>query len=634
MSQQAYAPPSGQATRRWLAVIVVAFLVLGLIYSVVVPLFEAPDEVWHFAFADHLAKGGGLPVFNEDKSAFLREGGQPPLYYAIVALAIAPFDRADRVPPNDFPGWVRFNSSHPAITPGATSDTPNVFVHTAREDAWTGSVLAVHVARLVSLLFGALTVVGVYCAGRAVTGREDLALSGAALVAFTPQFVFISASVNNDSLMAATATWVGVAALELSSINFQFSKRYAVGAGIVLGLGLLAKLGGLILLPLMGLAFLIRWSRHRVHLEIGNWKLVFDPLIVFGVALLVSGWWFIRNMALYGDPLGWSVWLSDIGVRTPTPALWQLVPEFPALFKTFWVELPGFPLSGVIYIVLAVTSLVALIGLVKCQISNTCTARRRKCLKSPISNLKSPNGNLRPAPCLRFDVWNLTFILLWFGIVLAAVVRYMQTTPAAHGRLLFPALAPIGVLMAIGLDAVVYEKRAWLPGMVAGGLFILTVAAPFVLILPAFAKPVIAGLPADARPMQARFGDRVELIGARLPDHVEPGGTLHVTTYWRALQDTSSDQRLLIRLMRPDGSSAGQLDTTLGTNLYPTTLWRPGQIVMDAHDVRADADLAVPQALRVHVGVGDAADPLLPVTGPQAWSSGDVAELGLVQVTR
>jgi hypothetical protein len=188
--------------------------------------------------------------------------------------------------------------------------------------------------------------------------------------------------------------------------------------------------------------------------------------------------------------------------------------------------------------------------------------------------------------------------------------------------------------MAMGLDALFDGKRAWLPGMVAGGLFILTVAAPFMLILPAFAKPVIAGLPADARPMQARFGDRVELIGARLPDHVEPGGTLRVTTYWRAVQDTSSDQRLLLRLMRPDGSSAGQLDTTLGTNLYPTRLWRPGQIILDAHDVRADADLPVTLALRVHVGVGDAADPLLLVTGPQAWSSGDVADIGQVQVTR
>ena len=112
MSQQEFAQPSGQASRRWLAVIVAAFLVVGLIYSVVVPLFEAPDEVWHFAFADHLAKGGGLPVLSGTKSVFLREGGQPPLYYAVVALAIAPFDR------NDFPGWVRSTPvtrpSHPA----------------------------------------------------------------------------------------------------------------------------------------------------------------------------------------------------------------------------------------------------------------------------------------------------------------------------------------------------------------------------------------------------------------------------------------------------------------------------------------------------------------------------------------
>ena len=70
MSQQAYAPPSGQAARRWLPVVVVAFLVLGLIYSGVVPLFEAPDEVWHFAFADHLAKGGGLPEFKEASPPF------------------------------------------------------------------------------------------------------------------------------------------------------------------------------------------------------------------------------------------------------------------------------------------------------------------------------------------------------------------------------------------------------------------------------------------------------------------------------------------------------------------------------------------------------------------------------------
>ena len=67
------------APRFGLFVVVTIFFILGLIYSAVVPLFEPPDELWHFAFADHLAKGNGLPVFSTTKSAFLREGGQPPL---------------------------------------------------------------------------------------------------------------------------------------------------------------------------------------------------------------------------------------------------------------------------------------------------------------------------------------------------------------------------------------------------------------------------------------------------------------------------------------------------------------------------------------------------------------------------
>jgi len=598
--------------RLWLPIIIVAFLILGLIYSVTVPLFESPDEIWHFAFADHLAKGGGLPVFAEKKSAFLREGGQPPLYYAAVALAILPFDRGD------FPSWVRFNASHPAVTRGATSDTPNIFIHTTREDPpWTGSVLAVHVARLVSLLFGALTLVGIYLVGRTVTGREDLALLGAALIAFTPEFVFICSSVNNDSLAAATATWVGVAALQISNIEYRISKRYAVGMGILLGLGLLAKLGGLALIPLVGLAFLIRGFRQRSHLKSDIWHLIFETGIVFGVAFLISGWWFARNIALYGDPLGWSVWLSDIGIRTPTPAVWQLVPELPALFRTYWADLPGFPLSDLIYVALAVVTLVAVVGLFKSLFSN---------LQSQISDLRLPTSDLK------FDIWNSTFVLAWLGVVVAGVLRYMQTTPAAQGRLLFPALAPIGVLIAWGLDA--WAKRAWLPGLVVGGLSVLTLAAPFVLIQPAFARPVLQQLPAGMGPALAQFGDRVELIGMRLSDHVEPGGTLRVTTYWRTLQAMQRDQRLLIRLMRPDGNSAGQLDATLGTSLYPTTLWRPGQIIVDTHNVRADADLPVPLALRVHLGVGDEIEPLLQVTGDMAWQSGDVADVGPVQVRR
>jgi len=43
-------------------VLLAVFFVTGLAYSLVVPAFETPDEIYHYAFARHLAAGNGLPV--------------------------------------------------------------------------------------------------------------------------------------------------------------------------------------------------------------------------------------------------------------------------------------------------------------------------------------------------------------------------------------------------------------------------------------------------------------------------------------------------------------------------------------------------------------------------------------------
>lgn len=73
---------AGFPRRRWaLCLLVVTFLGVGTVYNVTTPLFEAPDEQWHFAFVQHLATGGGLPVFGQDQqAAYRQEGFQPPLY--------------------------------------------------------------------------------------------------------------------------------------------------------------------------------------------------------------------------------------------------------------------------------------------------------------------------------------------------------------------------------------------------------------------------------------------------------------------------------------------------------------------------------------------------------------------------
>src|SRR5688500_15748403 len=69
----------------WL--IIGIYLLLAGVYAVVTPLFEKPDEHWHFAFAMYLAETGQLPVQSLGEMEHLaeQEGSQPPFYYAALA---------------------------------------------------------------------------------------------------------------------------------------------------------------------------------------------------------------------------------------------------------------------------------------------------------------------------------------------------------------------------------------------------------------------------------------------------------------------------------------------------------------------------------------------------------------------
>jgi hypothetical protein len=82
---------------REIALVLALFVALGILYSVTTPLFEAPDEQWHFAFVQHVATGRGLPVQTVAKPTHLarQEGSQPPLYYLLAAAATFWIDTSD-----------------------------------------------------------------------------------------------------------------------------------------------------------------------------------------------------------------------------------------------------------------------------------------------------------------------------------------------------------------------------------------------------------------------------------------------------------------------------------------------------------------------------------------------------------
>ena len=230
-----------------ITLVLVVFVALGLVYSIVNPIFEAPDEIQHFFFIKHLADGDGLPVQGPaGRDTWAQEGSQPPLYYALTALAIAPIDTDDVES-------LLWENRHANIGDPLNPANKNRIVHTEAERwPYRGAVLAVHLARWVSLLMAAGTVWLTYRIARSVfPGERGLALAIAAMTAFIPQFVFVSSAVSNDNLITLLATlaiW-----LLLQSVSDPHSWPRKIALGVVLGLAALTKLSGLNLWLLVGI---------------------------------------------------------------------------------------------------------------------------------------------------------------------------------------------------------------------------------------------------------------------------------------------------------------------------------------------------------------------------------------------
>src|SRR5688572_8007579 len=141
--------------RRWLYLILAAYLVLATIYSVVTPIFEASDELWHYPMVKYLADNSlGLPR-PDPNEAWRQEGGQPPLYYMLAAILTGGIDTSDM-------GMVRRINPHADIGVVRPDGNANMVVHRANEANWHGTMLALHVARFLSIALGLSTVIVTY----------------------------------------------------------------------------------------------------------------------------------------------------------------------------------------------------------------------------------------------------------------------------------------------------------------------------------------------------------------------------------------------------------------------------------------------------------------------------------------
>ena len=136
--------------KRPLALVLIVFVAMGIVYSLATPIFEASDERWHYPVVKHIADGQELPVQDPPIStAWRQEGSQPPLYYLLTAGITFWVDTSDF-------SQVQRPNPHAVVGLPQLIGNKNMMIHTDRERwPWQGTTLAVHLIRLVSVGLGA-----------------------------------------------------------------------------------------------------------------------------------------------------------------------------------------------------------------------------------------------------------------------------------------------------------------------------------------------------------------------------------------------------------------------------------------------------------------------------------------------
>jgi hypothetical protein len=101
--------------------------------------------------------------------------------------------------------------------------------------------------------------------------------------------------------------------------------------------------------------------------------------------------------------------------------------------------------------------------------------------------------------------------------------------------------------------------------------------------------------PADlalSNPLLATLGDRVRFLGYDLDtESVHPGGEVSFTLYWQALRPMEFSYSVFTHLLGPSSQVIGQKDGVPQDGAYPTTLWQPGEVVVDRYSFLVNPDV-------------------------------------------
>ncbi len=552
--------------------LVLSFGLLAGLYSVVTPMWEAPDEIGHFWFIQHLLTTRRLP---KQQPGIMVQAHQPPLYYFLASILASPAELDEPT------GVFRENPNFKWVG----GDINIGLHHTEETFPYRGQALAFHLSRGASVLMGMVSVALTLAIGRR-TFREKpwIGLLAGSLVAFNPQFLFISSSVNNDALLVLATTgilWQAVRMIDDDGRPIQW-----LVLGLWISIAFLAKSSSFVVAGVgvifVALEYMWPQTRHRTHKQFLQGFLLAATSII-----LVSGWWFLRNQILYGDPLGWTAYREVFASNLrDSQLMWADIRQFVTVqFYSYWgvfgwMNLRAPLLFYRIVVIMVVASLSGYVVLFASGQSNRLRGANRLVIPMMATAVVAQEIYLTWAITINNDSWY-------------------------QGRYLFPVIAPASLLLAIGLFTLFRflpkQSRSW----VMGGLMVAMAGLATCIVLqvigPAYENATLSKTSVWFIPNRTNvtFDEMINLKGYEI-ESIEDNSLIRLTLYWQAIEKPDFNYSAFVHLIDSSGKLVTQDDGPPGADQdFPPTAWLPQDIVRDQRVLELPENINEPLSLQV-----------------------------------
>ena len=424
--------------RGWLILIFSLYLALAVAYSLLMPIWEAPDEPAHYHLAWHLA------TYAEYPSAEINyESHQPRLYYYFSSWIIRALDKVD-------PDLTRFR--HPR-------EYPFTIRKPERRFDWTDEnylfLWGAYLLRWINIVFGGIALWLNWKATRQMASAS-LALATLALIALMPQYLHISSSVNNDVLGAL-----------VGALLFYLTIRYLKNSSLLLGLLiillalLLPLFTKLTVLPVSAAVLIVLAWKWFFDFPQKRWLLyfVFGVIVGAGIFYLL----FPETVQAAWNEIGWR--LFSLRKNALTEKYIKAVTS--QIVWTYWGKVGWLAVGLPLWIIQLLTGL-GLIGMTL-QVVHLIRSKTRG---------------------LSLGLWLVVWAVALFTLL--AVFRNGLTTFATQGRLLFPAIGALSLLMVAGwYDALPERFQRYLAVFIVLLFCCCNIALWLTGILPVYYQPFL-----------------------------------------------------------------------------------------------------------------------------------------------